>query len=635
MEKKTTRRKFIKDTARYVASLAAGTSILQPQHLQGNNSTPINLLFLITDQQRYDTLSRAGNKLLYTPNLDRLAYEGAYFKNAYAYCPICVPGRAVILTGHSTESLRIRSNSDYDSQDIADVPTFDNILSSLGYNTEYYGKWHTPYKFASTYDNYVRQIAGKTAEGEVSQRNAYLQYLDKSCPQRPAAKGELIDKYSNRPYTPDPIDWRYGLSPEEQAANSSNAGTYGNLDIPFDHTRTAFAVEEALEALERLKDSPFSLTCSIAPPHPPMVLPEPYYSMYPPQDCEPPLSIDDPMDNSPYAARASSEEMQRYRNKDHVKYMISDYYGMVKDVDDWIGKILDKLEQLGLANNTLIIFTSDHGEMLGSHGMHGKTIFYEESAHIPLIVRFPGGIQPGIIVTNPVSHIDLFATILDYLSISGYKSEGHSLRPLIEGRVYSGPDFCVSEWSNNSLPNFMVRSAEWKFMFANSPNSNALDALYNLKDDPYELNNLIGNNPNRGNYLRQAEKIKTKLVSWLNSINSPYLHGVINRPVINDEPPLVSIITPENNSSVSKTLYVSTEVTNEIGIKKVEFYLNNILHKKVSTAPYSWIWNTIDQPNGSYTIKVKAWDIIDQPGEDTIKVNVENPTKKIKYGYKR
>ncbi|GAH04466.1 unnamed protein product, partial [marine sediment metagenome] len=183
-------------------------------------------------------------------------------------------------------------------------------------------------------------------------------------------------------------------------------------------------------------------------------------------------------------------------------------------------------------NNTLVIFTSDHGEMLGSHGMNSKMVFYEESAHIPLIMRLPGAIQPGTVVTTPVSHIDLFASILDYLGVNGHKSEGHSLRPLIEGRVYTRPDFCVSEWPSNSVPNFMVRTAEWKFMFANSPGSKALDALYNLKDDPYELNNLIGNNPIRGYYLAQAEKMKTRLISWLESVNSPHLQGVINRPVI-------------------------------------------------------------------------------------------------------
>lgn len=627
---KITRSKFLKYAILVAALFNFGNNVLKPQRVRENNPAPFNLLFIITDQQRYDTLSRAGNKILYTPNLDRLANEGVYFANAYTSCPVCVPSRAVILTGFSTETLRVRLNEDYDNPDVADVPTFDNILSSLGYSTEYYGKWHTPYRFASTYDNYVRQVGKHAPKGE-SQRAAYIRYLSRYCPERPVERGELIDKYSNRSYFPDPIDWFYGMSPEEMDINYVQSGSYGNLQIPFDRTRTAFTVEETLEALKRVvKNEPFSLTCSIGPPHPPMVLPEPYYGMYPPRYCDPPTSIDDTMGNSPYAAMASSEEMQRYRNKNHVQYMISDYYGMVKEIDDHIGKILEKLEELGLANNTLVIFTSDHGEMLGGHGMHSKFVFYEESAHIPLIMRLPEVIPAGTVVNNPVSHINLFATILDYLGVRGYKSEGHSLRPLIEGGFYTGPDSCVSEWPSASLPNFMVRTAKWKFMFANSPKSKALDALYNLKEDPHEMNNLIGNNPDRVNYLEIAEKMKARLVSWLDSINSLYLQSVLDRNVISDKPPIVSIISPENNSVVSKSITVSVEATNEIGIKNVEFYLDSRIQKVVSTPPYIWEWDIKFCPNGLHTINAKAWDIIDQTGEKSISINVQKLSKKIK-----
>ena len=627
--KKITRREFIKDMSLGLTSLTLGSNALRPPQSQKDSLTKPNLLFIMTDQQSYNTMSRAGNKVLHTPNLDRLASEGVYFENAYTYCPVCVPSRAVILTGHSTESLGVRQNKDYDSPDVADVPTFDNIMSKHGWHTEYYGKWHTPYKFASTYNNYVRQGGRYTPKGGVSQRAAYLKYLDEVSHRRPAEEGELIDPYSNRPYKPDPIDWRY-----DQQDDYREAGSYGNLYIPFDRTRTAFIVEETIKALEQIKKNPkrvpFSLTCSIGPPHPPTIVPEPYYGMYPPQDCDPPISIDDSMDNSPYTKRASLEEMQRYKNKDLVPYMISDYYGMVKEVDYWVGKLLDKLEELDFADNTLVIFTSDHGEMLGAHGMYSKFVFYEESAHIPLIIRFPKSISSGAVVANPVSHIDLFATILDYFGINRYESEGHSLRPLIEGRNYTGIDFCVSEWPSSSMPNFMVRTPEWKFMFANSPESEALDALYNLKDDPHEMNNLIGNNPNRGNFYAQAKEMKERLVTWLKSTNSPRLQGVIDRQVINDEPPAVSIVAPKNDSIVSKLVTVSAKATNEIGIKNLEFLLNDKLQKRVPTSPYDWLWDTSKFPNGSYTIKVKARDIIDQTGEDIINTTVSNPKKKQK-----
>lgn len=265
----------------------------------------------------------------------------------------------------------------------------------------------------------------------------------------------MVDSFSLRPYIPDPIDWRYGIPEDKQELYADDSGMYGQLKIPYQGTRTAFTTEETLKALDRLNSGPFSLTCSFAAPHPPMVLPKPYYGLYPPWACDPAPSIVDAMDNSPYKRLAGTETMQRYRNNKNVRYMMSDYYGLIKEVDTCVGRILGKLDDLGLTDRTLVIFTSDHGEMLGAHGMYSKRIFYEESVHIPLIMRLPGVIPAGIRVSHPVSHIDLFATICDYLSVGSQSSEGRTLRSLIEGQYDSGPDFCVSEHPSSRLPLFI------------------------------------------------------------------------------------------------------------------------------------------------------------------------------------
>jgi arylsulfatase A-like enzyme len=262
-----------------------------------------------------------------------------------------------------------------------------------------------------------------------------------------------------------------------------------------------------------------------------MVLPRPYYGMYPYKEIPPPDSIDDPMINSPYAKRATMEEMRRYRNKDHIRYMISNYYGLVKEVDDWVGHILKRLEELDLARNTLVVFTSDHGEMLGDHGLHSKMVLYEGSAHIPLLMRLPGVIPGGTVVRNPVSHVDLFATILDYLDISGYTSEGRSLRSLTEGKADTGPDFCVSEWRAKRGPAFMVRTQEWKYICGGSAESNSIDALYNLEEDPLEVDNLIGNNVHKSQWFKQAKSMKDRLIGYMESIHHPYLQGVKTRSI--------------------------------------------------------------------------------------------------------
>ena len=507
----------------------------------------INLLFIMTDQQRFDTMSCAGAKVVKTPNLDRLAREGAYFENAYTSCPICVPARAVILTGCGIDTVRVTGNGDYDRPDVANIPTFDNILARNGYHTEYYGKWHTPYKFAATYKNPVRQTGKHSRGADVpGQAAAYKAWLDKKdIKPRGVGAGELLDNGSKRPYTPDEMDWRFGKSQDhwDQVRKQnrdknkrtrgmnplSQAGSYGCLHIPAACTRTAFVGTEVLDALDRVKNKPFSLTCSFGPPHPPMILPKPYYGMYPPDKIDAPKSIDDPMDNSPYTRRAAEPEMRRYRNKAHARQMASDYFGMVREMDDWVGRILDRLDKHGLSDNTLVIFTSDHGEMLGDHGMHSKMVLYEGSAHIPLLMRLPGVIRPESVVKTPVAHVDLFATILDYLSMPARKSEGRSLRPLIDGKGDGGIDFCVSQWRSGGGPNFMLRTSRWKLIVSYNPKSQTVDALYDLDADPHEMNNLIGKNPNRKKNLPQAEKLRTKLAGWLKKTNSPHLKGVLAR----------------------------------------------------------------------------------------------------------
>lgn len=498
---------------------------------------PPNLLFIMTDQQRWDALSRAGNKVLETPNLDRLAREGAYFQNAVTCCPVCVPARVSMLTGCSLETTGVRTNNDKDREDVCTMPTFDNILASRGYWTEYFGKWHAPIHRAMDYKNKVTQAGVRETVLGPGLSVHYQQYLDKHVPGRKPRQGERLDRYSRRPYIPDPLDIGYGLGPNELPRDRkgqpirrySQADCYGRLLIPAKHQPTAMNADETIDALERLKDRPSSITCSIHHPHPPMILPEPYYGMYPAKAMPIPASIGDPMDNSPYTAAA--RRAPKYRDKSLIGYMISNYYGLVREIDDHVGRILRTLKALGRENNTLVVFTSDHGEMLGSHGMHGKSNFYEEAVHIPLMMRMPGVIPAGTVVSEPVSQMNLFATILDYLGAAEQPSQGRSLRGLIDGKNKNGFEYAVSEWAPANVPNFMVRTKTRKFMFARSADSKALDALYNLDDDPLEMNNLLGRNPERARWIKTANAMKDRLVAWLERTQSPFVDGVKQRKI--------------------------------------------------------------------------------------------------------
>jgi arylsulfatase A-like enzyme len=187
---------------------------------------------------------------------------------------------------------------------------------------------------------------------------------------------------------------------------------------------------------------------------------------------------------------------------------------MVKEVDDWLGKILDKLDELGLVENTLVIFTSDHGEMLGGHGLRGKFNFYEESSHVPMIIRFPGKIEAGTRIDSPVSNMDLFATILDYLEMPETHSDGTSLRGLIEGTSDKNT-YVVTEWLSDltTKPSHMVLKDGWKLLLPDASAKNLSKVLYNLNKDPLELNNLLGNTDSE-KYALKVTELETCFKEW-------------------------------------------------------------------------------------------------------------------------
>ncbi len=499
-----------------------------------------NLLFIMTDQQRYDALSCAGNTVLRTPHLDRLADQGAYFSRAYTPCAVCAPARASILTGHTVEHTGANTNarSYYVDRELLTMPTFDEILADQGYHCEYYGKWHTVSSLADVYKNPIKAAQnGKSIFGPGGQRYVYLDYLDAHDSKRRAQTDQLTDKFTERPYRTDPLDKHHGMTDAEIKAKKlkfPQCDAHGELLMSKELTLTAFQAKQTIEAIERLKDEPFSITCSFHFPHAPMLPPEPYYSMYPAKDMVPPQSISDDMQNSPYRTANGRLGNPEYADIEKIRYMISNYYGLVREIDDWVGKMLAALDKHGLTDNTLVIFTSDHGEMLGAHGLREKNVFYEESAHIPLMIRYPGAIKENTRVHGYVSLVDLFDTILDYLKIKPSTSDGTSLRALIEGTDSEHGRYVVTEWDyrGDIESNYMIVKDGWKLIIPYSRESKVINAMYNLNRDPHEMNNLLGKNPNRYRHADKAEELRACLLEWLAKHHSKHHKGVKERALI-------------------------------------------------------------------------------------------------------
>ncbi|MHC4756388.1 MAG: sulfatase-like hydrolase/transferase [Planctomycetota bacterium] len=485
-----------------------------------NSEKPPNLLFIMTDQQRFDALSYVGNKILNTPNMDRLAQEGAWFENAYTQCAVCTPARASMLTGHTVANTKVISNKQAyvpEYTGVMPMKTYDEILSEPGYECEYYGKWHTPTFRARIYNNPVTAAGIHKTELGPGKKAAYLKYLDPLYPDRELKEGELKDTLTERPYVPDPIDQRFDLKNKglESDIKVGQSDIHGVTTIPAEYHISAFEAGKTIQALEKLKDKTFSLTCSFHHPHPPYLAAEKYLKMYPPERMVPPVSINDDMADSPYLSMKERTN-ENYSDQEMIQYFISEYYALVKEVDDWIGQILNKLDDLGLTDNTMVVFTSDHGEMMGSHGMRGKFCFYEESSHVPMMIRFPGRIKPATKVKAPVSNTDLFATILDYLDMPPHPSDGSSLRGLIEGTA-NEDTYVVTEWLSDlqGKPSHMVVKGGWKLILPDPSAKKLKKALYNLNDDPHELKNLLANNADSKNDVAKVAELEAYFQDWM------------------------------------------------------------------------------------------------------------------------
>tara|TARA_B100000809_G_scaffold264243_1_gene319560 strand:- start:15617 stop:17212 length:1596 start_codon:yes stop_codon:yes gene_type:complete len=497
-----------------------------------------NILVIITDQQAWDAVGYAGNKIVKTPNLDRLARESTNFSNAVTPTAVCVPARTSILTGMLNETTTIRKNRDAQTNDCY-YPTFDEILSKRGYRSEYHGKFHAPEHMARVYKN--PPVEGMIGTEPIMQwEQLYVKYITDNVKERPLKKGELYETsfYGGTvPYKLDPTDSYYKevhkgkKIPKADLKSLSQSVVHGVLDLPAENTITAVQGRQTLAALDRLKDEQFVLTSSFHCPHVPITPSEPFASMYKAKKMPTPTSMKDTRDNSPYFPRKIFDP---YQKKKEVQYMVANYYALVTEIDQWVGKILNKLDDLKLTENTLVVFVSDHGEMLGAHGMRGKFNFYEESVRVPFLIRYPTKIPAGKTITNPVSTLNIFPTILEYAGLKNSPTDGYSLKGLMEGKTNAKYDFAVSEWNweSKNTPSIMIRTEAWKLMTTHREGGVNVEVLYDLKNDPSEMNNLLGSNPERFKYKEIAENMRVKLLAYLKDVNSPLIAGIQNRKLI-------------------------------------------------------------------------------------------------------
>jgi len=426
-----------------------------------------NVLILTTDQQRVDAMSAVGNKWLKTPNLDALAARGVYFTNSYCPYPLCSPSRASLHTSRMPHEIGM----DHNSMAIdPKIPLSGQVFRAAGYDTGYAGKWHCP-------DPYPADgIAGYDVLNTTTRARKLAQVVDEA------------------------------------------------------------TMNGAVEFLRRKRDKPFLAVVSFINPHDICLLAgetspllEEVRKRYePPAGAElPPLPA-----NFGDTQEAPSVVTRRPRHETwdegHWRRYIYAYYRMMEDVDRQIGQVLQALRESGQENNTLVIFTSDHGEGLGSHRWTGKMMYYQEEAAVPLLVSWPGVISAGRIDREHlVSALDVLPTICDCAGVPGpVVMRGRSLRPVIENPQQPGHEFVVAEMANGPARSFMLRTKQYKYMvFPATAKSEKQEMFFDMQTDPGEMKNLAA----QPALATEIERHRNLLANW-NKLTEEADHPVLPTP---------------------------------------------------------------------------------------------------------
>ncbi|MFQ5808569.1 MAG: sulfatase-like hydrolase/transferase [Armatimonadota bacterium] len=477
-----TRRQFLAKTGGALLGTAAVQAMELPSRAQGED---LNILFLMTDQQHHRTLGCAGNELIRTPHLDRLAAEGVRFTQAFCPTPFCSPTRVSVITGLYPHRHGQNTNTKGREHAVrSDWVTTEDMLFDRGLATAHRGKWHIGPK--ADFRAYRGDEAGR---GYVT---GYGMFQEKHCPAADYPKREGETRAWGRPVEmTDAIVAGRKIWHTLDRRPQQDLSIIGRSVIPPEGLPESLIAEQTIGLLEKHRDRNFMITCSWSPPHALWVTTEPYYSMYDPAA----MPLPDNFDICPeFYHKSAAWRLGNCIGPEGIREYLRCYYGQVSFIDWNVGRILKRLEELGLAHKTLVLFTSDHGDMQGAHRCVGKSVpgFYDAIARVPLLMRLPGRIEPGAVRETPVNLVDVMPTLLDYAGVPAPGGiDGRNLRPLIEGRVQedpNGPAFCErTAMAPGGWIMRMIWQGEWKYVFR----STAFDELYNMVDDPGENVNLV------------------------------------------------------------------------------------------------------------------------------------------------
>ncbi len=454
-----------------------------------------NLLFLWTDQQRADTMAAYGNHRYHVPVMNRLAATSIVFKRCYVSQPLCTPSRASVMTGLWPHTNGCITNNIPLPRD---TKTFPELLADPAYRTGYFGKWHLGDEI----------FAQHGFEEWVSIEDLYFKYFSEG---RDRSRRSSYDRFLR------------GLGYEPDDRENDRFSRVEAVRKPLEHCKPAFLARRATDFILRHWNGPWILYVNFLEPHPPFY--GPLNDLHTPSEAPVPANYPGiPIEGEPKRYQQIREKKKEtgvgnpaylvleghaLRNRADFQRLNRNYAGLCSQVDQAVGRILWALEASGQADNTIVVYTSDHGEMMGAHSLIGKGVMYEEAVRVPLLLRVPFAHSRQIVVEPPVSNVDIVPTLLELMGKQPPEFlQGRSLLPLVNGEETDGGPVFMEWHTRPAGPNgrAVVTPDGWKLVLYDADNG----LLFDRARDPLEMHNLFY----RREYARVRRQLRRHIENW-------------------------------------------------------------------------------------------------------------------------
>jgi len=483
-----------------------------------------NILFIMCDQLRWDYLSCTGHTKLTTPHIDRLAKMGVRFDRAFVQSPVCGPSRASFYTGRTAFSHGATWN--FVPLPVGEL-TLGDYLRPHGVRVAVAGKTH----FRSDTDGMARLgLTRDTEVGMLISEGGFepWEHDDGEHPDQIVTDDLPYNAYLRAHGYEGKNPWNeYANAAQDAAGNIVSGWNLRNSRLPARveecHSETAYITNRALDFMRDANDQPWLMHLSYIKPHWPYLAPAPYHDMYNAQDIKPRSAQPSEKRNAHpvYDAFMQMDAAKAFARDETRETVVPTYMGLIKQIDDHVGRVLDMLEQSGRLQDTMIVFTSDHGDYLGDHWLGEKELFHEQSVRVPLIIYDPSDAAHhtrGTVVKHLVEAIDLVPTFIDAhgLPVSYQRLEGRSLLPFLRAQapddwrdfVFSELDYSFyrARLTLNLEPDdcriYMVRDEKWKYIHFRGFRAQ----LFDLESDPQEFHDL-GEDPAYEHIRLRMEKL--------------------------------------------------------------------------------------------------------------------------------